>query len=366
MKLRFRIVCRYRYCQAFYVNSAKGTFWKIGRMLSFLREKGLEENTIVIFMSDNGTGFGAEFDKEGIITGGYNAGMRGDKGSVYEGGHRVPCFLRWPAGGIAEGRDIPQLAAHVDLLPTLLRLCRLERPEGGSLDATSLDTLLTGSGADWPDRTLFVHNQRVDDPIKWKECAVMTSRWRLINGRELYDIAADTGQRRDISAAHPEIVQTLRRDYEHWWDDISGRFKAYVWIPVGADGENPAKLTSHDIHGQVSWDQSHVKRNARNDGFWTIEVTREGPYEISVQRFPREADLPLRDAPEGFKAFQPTHARLKVGDIDLTLPIHEGDKAVTFPVRLARQRTRLQAWLIDDIENGETNGAFYVYVKRRG
>jgi len=336
----------------------------IGRMLSFLREKGLEENTIVIFMSDNGTAFGAEFDKEGFVTGGYNAGMRADKGTVYEGGHRVPCFFRWPAGRIIEGRDIPQLTAHIDLLPTLLRLCRLERREGGSMDGTSLDTLLTGRWADWRERTLVVHNQRVDDPIKWKECAVMTAGWRLINGRELYDIAADTDQRRDVSAAHPEVVQTLRRDYERWWDDISGRFKDYVWIPVGTDGENPVKLTSHDIHGQVCWDQSQVKRNARSDGFWTIEVRREGAYEISVQRFPREADLPLRDAPEGFKAFQPTQARLKVGDVDMTLPIHKGDKTVTFPVRLSKQLTRLQAWLVDDIENGETNGAFYVYVKR--
>ena len=72
------------------------------------------------------------------------------------------------------------------------------------------------------------------------------------------------------------------------------------------------------------------------------------------------------DASPGFTAFKLTHARLKAGDIDLTLPLREGDKAVTFSVRLARQRMRLQAWLIDDIENGETNGAYYVCVKRAG
>jgi len=104
----------------------------IGKIREFLRQKGLEENTLVIFMSDNGTGFGAEFDKNGFVTAGENAGMRGDKSSVYEGGHRLPCFIRWPGGGIIEGRDIPRLTAHIDLLPTLLRPCDLERPAGVS------------------------------------------------------------------------------------------------------------------------------------------------------------------------------------------------------------------------------------------
>jgi len=336
----------------------------IGRMLRFLSEHKLENDTILIFMSDNGTGFGAEFDAQRFLTGGFNAGMRAQKGSVYEGGHRVPFFIRWPAGGIQAGRDIPQLAAHIDVFPTLLNLCGLEKGEGGAFDGVTLDPLLTGTGASWPERTLLVHNQRVDEPIKGKDWAAMTSQWRLINGRELYDIREDPEQRRDVAAAHPEIVQNLRREYDRWWDDISGRFKDYVWIPVGTDAENPARLTSHDIHGQVCWDHVHVKRNQRCDGFWTIEVAREGTYEFGVRRWPKESDIAIRDVPEGTKAFKPTHARLKVGDFDATLPIRDGDKAAVFSVRLAPQRTRLQAWLINDIENGEANGAFYVDVHR--
>jgi hypothetical protein len=192
----------------------------------------------------------------------------------------------------------------------------------------------------------------------------MTSRWRLIDGRELYDIDKDGEQRRDVSADRPEVVQNLRREYERWWEDISGRFAEFVWIPVGTDRENPVTLTSHDLHGQVAWDQVQAKRNSKCDGFWTIDVAREGPYEISVRRWPEEARLSLLDAPEGAKAFAPTHARLKVGDIDETRPVEAGAKAVAFTVRLAKQRTRLQAWLVNDIENGETNGAFYIGVKR--
>jgi arylsulfatase B len=216
----------------------------------------------------------------------------------------------------------------------------------------------------FPERTLFVHNQRVDEPIKGKDYAVMTSRWRLIGGRALYDLTQDGEQRRDVSADHPEIVQALSREYERWWEDISARFAEYVWIPVGTEQADPVALTSHDIHGQVSWDQVHAKRNSKCDGFWTVEVVRDGQYEIRVCRWPEEAGLSLRDAPEGFKAFAPTHARLKVGDVDETRPVAPGAKAVMFSVRLRKQRTRLQAWLVNDIENGETNGAFYVYVKR--
>ena len=337
----------------------------IGRLRRFLADRGLEDDTILIFLSDNGTGFGAEFDARGFVTGGFNAGMRGDKGTVYEGGHRVPCFVRWPGGGIGGGRDIGQLAAHLDLFPTILALCGLDKGEGGAFDGASLAQLLAGRVAAGPERTLFVQNQRVDEPIKGKEWAAMTSRWRLIDGRELYDLREDPEQRRDIAAEHPDVVRGLGQDYDRWWDSISGRLKDTVWIPLGTDGENPVRLTSHDIHGQVCWDQSQARRNAKCDGFWAVEVTRDATYEIAVRRWPAEAELPIRQAPEGGKVFKATHARLKVGDFDATLPVGEEDAAVTFTVPLTRRRTRLQAWLVDDIENGETNGAFYVDVRRR-
>ncbi|RLE07166.1 MAG: hypothetical protein DRJ06_06440, partial [Candidatus Aminicenantes bacterium] len=138
-----------------------------------------------------------------------------------------------------------------------------------------------------------------------------------------------------------------------------------VWIPVGTKKENPVKLTTHDFHGQVCWDQRHVKRNSRCDGFWTIEIARDGVYDIEVSRWPKEAGLSLWEAPEGAKEFRPTHARLKIGCYDLTLPVHEGDKSVKFTLRLSKQQTRLQAWLINDIENGQANSAFYVYIKRK-
>jgi len=179
----------------------------IGRLLRFLADRGLENDTVLIFLSDNGTGFGAEFDAQGFVKDGFNAGMRGSKGTVYEGGHRVPCFVRWPGGGIGGGRDIPDLAAHIDLFPTLLALCGLEKGEGGAFDGASLAPLLDGRAAAGPERTLFVHNQRVDEPIKGKEWAAMTSRWRLVDGRER------AGPRRPASrsAKRPRAARSSRR-----------------------------------------------------------------------------------------------------------------------------------------------------------
>lgn len=336
----------------------------IGRLRSFLTESGLEENTIFIFMTDNGTSFGAEFDAEGFVKDGYNAGMRGSKGTIYDGGHRVPCFIRWPKGGIDAGTDVPNLTAHIDLLPTLVDLCGLKAASGPPLDGRSLRPLLSGRPQE-DERLIIVHNQRVDFPIKGKDFVVMTPRWRLVNGRELYDIVQDPEQRHDIAARHREIVEKLRPPYERWWTDTSTHFEDYARIPVGTRFENPVTLTSHDIHGQVTWDQTHVRRNARCDGFWAIDVAREGLYDVELRRWPVEADIPITSAPEGATVMRATYARLKIADRDLITPVGDADKAARFAVRLDRQTTNLQGWFVDGRGNGGVNCAYYAYVRLR-
>jgi len=336
----------------------------VGRLTKFLQDENLEANTIFVYMTDNGTSFGAAYDKEGKLSEGFNGMMRGQKGSIYDGGHHVPCFLRWPAGGLGGGRNVPELSAHIDMLPTLIDLCGLKGPENVRMDGASLRPLLEKRAADWKERILFVHNQRVDFPIKGKDWAAMTSRWRLVNGRELYDMSLDPGQKTDMAAAHAGVVRELQEAYARWWDDISSRFDEFTHIIVGSDKENPVKLTSHDIHGQVGWDHSHVKRNSRCDGFWAIEIERDGEYLISLRRFPQEAGIPLSEAPEGAEPMRVTHGRLKVAEHDLSRRIQPGDMSVDFRVNLRRGQTRLQGWLVDGIENGQTNAAFYVYIKR--
>jgi arylsulfatase A-like enzyme len=186
------------------VNDQLKIFWgmitniddNLGVMMDRLEHWGLLNNTILIFMGDNGTCMGPEKwpeNEKADWSDRYNSGMRGNKGSHYDGGHRVFGYVYYPAAGIEGGRDIKHITAHIDLMPTLMELCDIPKPVHVEFDGTSLVPLLTGTYKEWPERTLFVHNQRVVDPIKWKQTSVMTDRWRLINNTELYDITTGPG-----------------------------------------------------------------------------------------------------------------------------------------------------------------------------
>ena len=181
--------------------------------------KGSTENTIFIFTTDNGTAGGQRL---------YNAGMRGNKGSTYDGGHRVPFFLHWPAGGFDQERRIETLTAHIDVFPTLLDLCGLEKPQGVKMDGRSLRPLLEkGDHPDWPDRIIMTDSQKKELPTKWATTAVMSERWRLIDGKELYDIDADPGQKNNVFDEHPEVVERLTPAMTTCGMSWSRRFKMF-------------------------------------------------------------------------------------------------------------------------------------------
>jgi arylsulfatase A-like enzyme len=327
----------------------------MGRLLEQLDRLGLAEDTILIFMTDNGTAAGRPIRrKQPGQWPGFNAGMRGAKGSEYDGGHRVPFFIRYPRGGLSGGRDVDRLAAHVDVLPTLVQLTGANKPDGPPLDGKSLVPLLKGENTDWPDRTLFVHSQRIPDPEKWRKCAVMTERWRLVNGEELYDIQADPGQASDVAQSHAEVVQRLREAYEAWWKSLSAVFDRRVRIGLGSEKENPSQLHPHDWHVTSqrfsSWHQGHVRDGHLGNGFWAVEVVRPGRYEIELRRWPRHLDQPI----------EATKARIKIGSIDLEQPVSADATKSAFQVELEPGKTRLETWLTTP--DGKTRGAYFVYV----
>ena len=329
----------------------------IGRLVEKLKALNIEKDTILIFMTDNGTAAG--FRKGG----GFNAGMRGSKGSEYDGGHRVPCFIRWPGGELQGGRDVNLLTAHIDLLPTLISLCGLKKPRGVKFDGASLVPLLRNKSIRWFDRTLLVHSQRIEYPEKWRKSTVMTERWRLVNGKELYDIKADPGQTNNIADKHPKVVKKMREAYEEWWADLSKVFDKYCETIIGSDKENPIRLMCHDWHTpKVPWHQGAIRSGMQANGFWAVEVERDGMYEFALRRWPVEVDKPITAAIEGGKAISGTKARLKIADVDVSEPIPVDAHAVTFRVQLKAGKTRLQTWFTDD--RGESRGAYYVYVKR--
>jgi len=333
----------------------------LGELVSKLDAWGLAENTILVFMTDNGTAAGAgRRRKEPGTWNGFNAGMRGAKGSEYDGGHRVPLFIRWPGGGIGGGRDVDQLAAHVDVLPTLAELCGLARPDGPPLDGKSLAPLLQGDASDWPERTLFVHSQRIPYPEKWRKCSVMTERWRLINGKELYDIQADPGQKRDVAGDHPDVAAKLTGAYEGWWTSLSEVFDEFVYLGIGSEAEPVTRLVAHDWHppdqSQSPWNQGHIREPKgpieTANGWWAIEVTRPGKYQFELRRWPDHVD----------ESIEATAARLKIADVDLSQPVPPGATKATFTVPLQPGKTRLQTWLT--LPDRRQRGAYFVYIRR--
>ncbi|HUT94041.1 MAG TPA: arylsulfatase [Thermoguttaceae bacterium] len=329
----------------------------MGELVSKLDAWGLEENTVLVFMTDNGTAAGAgRGRKEPGTWNGFNAGMRGAKGSEYDGGHRVPLFIRWPRGGIGGGRDVDQLTAHVDVLPTLADLCGLTRPDGPPPDGKSLAPLLKGDASGWPERTLFVHSQRIPYPEKWRKCSVMTERWRLVGGKELYDIEADPGQKRDVAAEQPEVVGKLTAAYEGWWQSLSDVFDEFVYIGIGSEAEPVTRLVSHDWHPPDQrlspWNQGQVRSGMIGNGYWSIEVMQPGRYEFELRRWPDHVD----------ESIEATAARLKIADVEVSQPVPPGATKSTFTVPLQPGKTRLQTWLT--LPDGRERGAYFVYIRR--
>lgn len=344
----------------------------IGRLMRFLYEERLEEDTIVIFSTDNGTGEGEKV---------FNAGMRGAKASPYEGGHRTPLFFHWPGGGLSEGRDVPALAAHIDLLPTLVDLCDLNN-RGKDVDGRSWRPLLYGSKLPWPDRTLVTDSQRQEHLMKWKETAVMTQQWRLVNPTvrgnparlELYDITKDPGQQMDVAAQHPDVVAKLKADYEQWWKQTSPADKNCVRIVVGNNAENPTRLNCMDWHGygsDLANNQSQIRSGPVANGYWALEASRAGRYRFELRRWPRELDLPInapyrdtkpnRDTTAGVSIGAVT-ANILVGQMSATKSVAPNDRFVEFEMDLAKGPVNLRTAFYDDLL--DERGAYYVYVQR--
>ncbi len=190
-----------------------------GKLAAKLKAWGLERDTLVIFMTDNGAYTAAQF---------YNAGMRGAKVTPYMGGTRVPSFWRWPAA-FTGGLDADQLAAHIDVFPTLAELAGAElSPEvKNQIEGRSLVPLLKDPRAPWPDRTLFTHAGRWPRgqaaQSEYAQCSVRNQRWQLVNAVnqgerwELFDIKNDPGEINNLIGEHPEIARAMRGELDRWW-----------------------------------------------------------------------------------------------------------------------------------------------------
>ena len=350
----------------------------MGRLMEMLDDNEIADNTILIFLTDNGTAAGAVVGNksDGFVTKGFNAGMRGKKSSMYEGGHRVPFYIRWPKGGISGGSDIDELTAHVDLMPTLIDMLDLEFDPNYKFDGESIANLLTGK-VKKKDRMLIVDSQRIQMPEKWRRSSVMSGKWRLVNGKELYDLSTDPGQKTDVSEKHPEKVAEMRKFYEEWWADLSPEFSYYPEIIIGSDKEKLTMLTSHDIQTEsVAWNQRQVRDGMVTRGKWTLKVEEKGMYRFALRRWPMEVNAPIvsaiekRPALEGTsvpesipgEALEINSAVLGIAGLNEEIPVSAEDTEVVFTVELDEGPVNMEAYFTT-LENKNLS-AYYVYVNK--
>ncbi|WP_197453988.1 arylsulfatase [Caulifigura coniformis] len=336
----------------------------MGRLETFLTESGLKQNTLLVFLTDNGGGAGLSV---------FNAGMRGGKVQLYEGGHRVPCFIRWPDGALRPPGDLASLCEVQDLLPTLLDLCDVSTTT--KFDGLSLASQLRGSDTPLPDRTLVIQYSRMDIPApRFGDACVLHGPWRLVSDRELYDLRSDPRQSRNVLSQHPDVVDRLRTAYRKWWDGIEPGLNQREALIIGSEAENPVLLSPADWEDSFLDQGKQVREGLRRNGGWNVEAAQAGEYRFTLRRWPAEAPGPITAGkpeekntagvfPAGV-ALPVASARIVVGDQSDEKKVAAEDEAVEFTLTLPAGRTQLRTMLLD-AAGQEIAGAYYVNVHRR-
>jgi len=317
----------------------------LGRLFQTLEDQKLVEDTIVVFLTDNGPQQPR-----------FNSGLRGRKGSVYDGGIRVPCLVRAP-GKLKAGRKVDAVSAHIDLTPTLLAACGAQVPPDAKMDGMNLWPLLLGDTDKLAERTLFFQWHRGDAPQAFRACAARDPQYKLVQAQgsgdgqfksggkfEIFDLINDPYEERDLSQTKPEIVERLKREYDAWFQDVSGsRGFAPIRTVIGSERQPRVMLTRQDWRGpRAGWGKKDL-------GAWELTGEKSEVYDITV-RFDSMTKAGV--------------ARLRWGDAAVEQPVAAGDRQTRFHgVKLPSGPLRLEAILDGD---GPPSGAHYVELQASG
>lgn len=233
-----------------------------GRLLEAVEKMGRRENTIIIFMSDNGPNSTY-----------FTAGLRAKKSSVYENGIRSPFVIQWPKG-MKGGRKLNDPAMHIDLLPTLAEACGIKLPANLKVDGKSILRLLTGDVRELPERYVFMQHNRGNLPTKYKNGMVRNGPWKAVGHKgtpdafELYNIDQDPGEKNDLASQNPDKVKAFVREYEAWFDDVTAELVRNRGMPHPIE-LNPIQKIDYRFTWQDWWgDKTGWRPN--NYGRWRI------------------------------------------------------------------------------------------------
>lgn len=266
--------------------------YNVGRLMKYMEEDKSLDNTILVFMTDNGSSGGSEF---------FDGGHAGKKGSSLEHGHRVPCFFYWPAQDINEKRDIEALTADIDWLPTLADLCQLDISQHkDEIDGRSMANLLLGkeTSDDWKERIHIMETpKRNGEDFNRNRNVIMKGDWRLIDKNNLTNIKKDPYQKNNLIDQYPELVEELTSEYQKYWDDVSQTDHLQQRFFLGEKSE---VLTAVDLSSptRLCWEQQHIMEGMKTFGKWIVRFARSGEYTFSFYRWPRELNLGLTDSLE--------------------------------------------------------------------
>ncbi|MCG2590228.1 arylsulfatase [Rhodohalobacter sulfatireducens] len=258
--------------------------WNVGRINQKLEDLGIEESTIVLYMSDNGPNSWR-----------WNGEMKGRKGSIHEGGVRSPLFVKWTEK-IEQGTKIDKISSSIDMLPTLADLAEIPHKTSHPLDGVSLKPLLLQEPVSWEDRLLFNH---------WNgKTSVRSQQWRLDHEGNLYDITQDRAQRNNVSDQFPEIAASLSDSLNRWEENVLADLKSDQaddrTFPVGHPDFRNTQLPARDAvpHGNIErsnrFPNDSFFRNwsSRSDSItWDVEVLESGQFEIDLYYTLPEEDL---------------------------------------------------------------------------
>ncbi len=333
------------------------------RLERWLDSTGLKNNTIVIFMNDNGGTGGVDL---------YNAGMRDKKGSYYEGGHRAICFLRWPGGEYKNPREINYPAQVQDILPTLIDMLQLKASFHYKLDGESLINAIKGKES--KERMFVVQYGGNTQPVKSEGCVVYDN-WRLVGGDELYNILDDPGQTKNVASYNPLILKKMQSFYEKWWNDVEVDAMNVTPVIIGSAKENPVIFNSNnwiDNAVNTQWNVALAKGPLRG-GTTLLQVENDGKYIIEISRWPFHINRHLNSEGPGLsvggseirrgKALNIATGSIKLNeDILLTESSKINSVSIRFTQYLKRGLYRFKSWFTDS--NGiDICGSYYTRIE---